>query len=709
MKNKLKRGLALLLALTMVNFFPVQASAADTLPVYSLLKDSTAEAGPAAESEDGAKKTGTQELAAQKAVALTSFYGASSVQYALIDNGNIVLSGNAGYANKASRIKPTKDTMYGIGSISKIYTTAAVMQLADAGRISLEMPVTYYIPEFKMQDERYKNITVRMLLNHSSGLMGSTLNNAILYGDSDHSSYDNLLDALSRQRLKADPGAFSVYCNDGFTLAEMIVERVSGMTFSEYLRKNILDPIQVSMTKTPVDTFSTGSLAQVYNGLGKQALPYESLTMIGAGGIYSSAEALCRFSQSFMANSNGLLSENARKAMENEEFKRGLWLPETDTSFNYGLGWDSVSSYPFNQYNIKALKKSGDIHHYHASLIVLPEYNLSAAVLTAGASSAHDEIMGQEILISYLKEKGIIKEEKTLAASSMTEAPMPEELAGYSGNYANLMAVYQVEIKDSAMTLSIAGSPANKVTLSYMDDGWFSGMDGQLSVRFVTEPNQNSYLVSKSMTALPSLGTTYSYMYEAQKLAPNPIPDTVLAAWKAREGSTYLPVSEKYSSYMYLSQIPIASVALDESVPGYVGNSKIIDSSSFITDLAIPIMYGRDLSDGHFYRKNGIEYLQIGETRYISTEGIKALSAKQKAVYTIASTKDARYYKIPSALSGKKIKVTVPKNATFVVISSSGAVLNNYYLSKKSTATLPKGGYIAFVGSAGAKFTVEYN
>ena len=128
-----------------------------------------------------------------------------------------------------------KEKLYGIGSVSKVYVTTAVMQLAEEGKVNLDATLTEYIPDFRMADERYKEITVRMLMNHTSGIMGSTNKNSMLYGDNDMSYHDGLLTVLEGQRLKAKPGAYAAYCNDGFTLLEMIVENVSGMSFTEYL------------------------------------------------------------------------------------------------------------------------------------------------------------------------------------------------------------------------------------------------------------------------------------------------------------------------------------------------------------------------------------------------------------------------------------------------------------------------------------------
>ena len=168
-----------------------------------------AEAAPALEE--------TAQAAAQ--AALTAG-GAQSIQYALWQDGEIILTGHAGNYSRTENRALTDDILYGVGSVSKTYTAAAVLKLVDEGKVELDAPVTAYLPDFTMADGRYTDITVRMLLNHSSGLPGSTIANGFLLNDPDTLAADTLLEELSSQTLKADPGAFSVYCNDGFTLAE---------------------------------------------------------------------------------------------------------------------------------------------------------------------------------------------------------------------------------------------------------------------------------------------------------------------------------------------------------------------------------------------------------------------------------------------------------------------------------------------------------
>ena len=106
--------------------------------------------------------------------------GAVSVQYALWENGEVTLQGHDGVYSKTENRALTDDDLYGIGSISKTYTAAAMMKLVEQGKVDLDEPVTAYLPDFTMADPRYTQITVRMLLNHSSGLMGTTNVDAFL-------------------------------------------------------------------------------------------------------------------------------------------------------------------------------------------------------------------------------------------------------------------------------------------------------------------------------------------------------------------------------------------------------------------------------------------------------------------------------------------------------------------------------------------------
>ena len=122
-----------------------------------------------------------------------------------------------------------------------------------------------YIPDFSMQSPQYKQITVRMLLNHSAGVPGTDY--ADICSHKPIPSYvDRVLAGLRNSHLKTTPGAMNVYCNDCFTLAGVVVERVSGMPFQDYVTKNILKPLGMKHSIYPTSVPAPGTVAPVIAG-----------------------------------------------------------------------------------------------------------------------------------------------------------------------------------------------------------------------------------------------------------------------------------------------------------------------------------------------------------------------------------------------------------------------------------------------------------
>ncbi len=156
--------------------------------------------------------------------------------------------------------------------------------------------MTAYLPDFTMADGRYTDITVRMLLNHSSGLPGSTIANGFLLNDPDTLAADTPAGGAVQPDPQGRSGAFSVYCNDGFTLAELVVEAVSGMDFDDYVRQAILEPAGLEDTWFPGEDFDQSLLAKTYYGADEtRALPPRPWSVHGTGGIYATASDLAAF------------------------------------------------------------------------------------------------------------------------------------------------------------------------------------------------------------------------------------------------------------------------------------------------------------------------------------------------------------------------------------------------------------------------------
>ncbi|WP_053982846.1 serine hydrolase domain-containing protein [Niameybacter massiliensis] len=688
MKKKWLLSLAVLLAAQVMPVQPIQAQ-----EVVAIKQENT---------------NTLEQIAQAKAKIQTTMLGTTSLQYALIDNGDIVLSGVEGVYSKTETGTLDQNTMYGIGSTSKMFTTAAVMKLVEEGKVDLDKSVTTYIPEFKMKDERYKEITVRMLLNHSSGLMGSTFNNAFLLDDFDTEAHDNLLKQLSTQRLKANPGEYSTYCNDGFTLAEIIVERVSNMDFTSFLHTYITTPMELDNTKTSQDEVNDEQFARTYTATTGGLTPRDCANVIGTGGIYSTAEDLCKFSNLFMRDSEKSLLDVSLDAMEVNEAEKGIWAEAENTGLAFGLGWDNVNTYPFNEYGIKALVKGGDTLLYHASLIVLPEYNMAAAVVSSGGASTYNQFLATDILLEQLKAKGIIDEIKPTPTVEVPEqVEMPQELIQQNNIYINSMGVYGVEItSEGVLNLICYNMTVPVQSFVYTTDGDFVSKETGVRVSVVTEENGKDYLYVEGIQTIPGLGSIPVSEYQLEKVEAISVDQKIEDAWKNRVGKPYYLLNEKYSSQVYLNA-PVGMLTMTNELPGYVSNNKIISENEAQAVVQLPSGGGRDLGDISMYEKEGIEYMNLQGGIYMPIDAIKDLANAKEAICTIGEEGYTRWFKIPSTLAGKTIVVEVPEESAIMVYDKNGLNVENTYLTKSNNVVLPEGGMIGFVGEAGAQFSYK--
>jgi len=324
----------------------------------------------------------------------------------------------------------SQDRIYCIASVSKMYSALAVMQLVDEGKVELDAPVTKYLPDFKMKDERYKDITVRMLMNHTSGISMGLMTNDYLYDDVDSFVHDNTFDIVSRLRLNAAPGEYACYNNMGFELMEHIIENVSGMSYTDYVRNNIASKIGADHTGTAWSLYTGdtgGTQVSLYRGSLPIEYPYEMAA--GAGGIYAAAPDVANFGSAFFTGNDVLLSDDAKTQMSTR------WNDDTKYE-SYGLGWDFVEQARYEKENIKVMGKGGDVSHMHSCLLVAPDEQISAAVLTAGndSSSQYAGLMAFALMDVVLEERGKAVSDLTPPEPKITDI-IPDHYKKYEGLY----------------------------------------------------------------------------------------------------------------------------------------------------------------------------------------------------------------------------------------------------------------------------------
>ncbi|MCI9122321.1 MAG: beta-lactamase family protein [Oscillibacter sp.] len=664
-----------------------------------------------------AEETKDLETAAQEAAAAALTYGsATQVAWALWKDGEIITSGGqAAPAAQGQPMQPAKGSVYGIGSVSKIYTTVAAMQLAEAGKLDLDQPVVKYLPAFRMADPRYKDITVRMLLNHSSGLMGSSMGSGLLFGDPSEIAADQLLDRLAAQRLKADPGAFSVYCNDGFTLAQLVVEAVSGMEFLDYLDAKIFTPAGLDKTWAPAGV-PEQDRAPIYQPGESRPLPIECLGLLGTGGLYATAEDLAAFGGALTDET--LLKQSSLDAMAAPEYAKGFWpQAETPDALAYGLGWDNVAWYPFAQNDILALVKGGDTGYYHAGLVILPEHGMAAAVLSSGGVSTYNEMAASQLLIAALAEEGVTVDQTPLTLPAAKPAEMPEELLDHAGFYGSIYA-YQVDITSNGkLTMSYADMPdVPPQTFTYSDDGTFRDAEGTAFLRFEKSPSGDLYLYQQVFSQLPGLGGLPTANYAAMKLPENNITPELQAHWKDILSTSILPLNERYSSQLYLSLAALSVTEEDlensKTIPGYSGALRIEDENHLRYVVKIPGNVGRDGSDLEARRdENGVLRLyQSNGAVYMEEKAVPVLSTGQDnaSACTIQPDGYARWYRVGDAAAGKTMTVDFPENAGFWVYDSHSQLLASSVLWDSRSVELPEDSLVVFAGDPGARFSLQF-
>lgn len=225
-------------------------------------------------------------------------------------------------------------TPFRIESLSKSFTATAVLQLVEEKQVDLDAPVLRYLPGLQVDDERAESITVRQLLNQSSGITDAALG-FDQYAAGPRSSRD-VGELLSRSRLDFDPGADWAYSNPNYWICAWLVEEVSGIEFNAYLQQKILDPLGMSETtsaSTSDRVQGAPGHAQVYGMPVRVSGP--DAWVAGAGGVTSTAHDLgiwLRFQHGTLPDGEDVLSTAMRDEMHRRQAPEGGL---------YALGWYS--------------------------------------------------------------------------------------------------------------------------------------------------------------------------------------------------------------------------------------------------------------------------------------------------------------------------------------------------------------------------------
>jgi CubicO group peptidase (beta-lactamase class C family) len=316
---------------------------------------------------------------------------------AVVDRDRVLWA--EGFGDRDDQGDPvTPDTIFGLQSLSKLFTATAVMQAAEAGRLDLDEPITTYLPGFTVHSafeaHPERRITLRMLLSHTAGFTHeASVGNS---NELDPGTFDEHVHSISDTWLRFPVGSGFAYSNLGIDLAGYILERVEGRPFADLMRDSLLGPLRMDRS-----TFDRAEILADDN----RAVPhvdyypdpplYEPVT--AAGGLYSSADDLARFLRFELGE--GILGGRTVLGPDSMREMRTIPPPFAGEQAGYALG---VSRTRWNMWDQRPdlFNHGGGGSGFMSDLWWAPQLGVGVAVLT----NSDDHDLQMNLALSILRD-----------------------------------------------------------------------------------------------------------------------------------------------------------------------------------------------------------------------------------------------------------------------------------------------------------------
>ena len=375
-------------------------------------------------------------------------------------NDTLVLKGY-GFADLELDVPTPPNSSYEIGSVTKQFTAVGIMQLAEQGKVDLDADVTKYLPDYPTQGHR---ISVRRLLDHTSGIKGATEIPEFRTISMSDVPRDSLIKVFAAKPFDFAPGDQQTYNNSAYMLAGLIVEKVSGLSYADYVQKHLFDRAGMSSSyycserkvrKNRAHGYDTDSTGLVLKGYVMHKWPY------AAGSLCSTAGDLVAWSQA--------LHKSDR--IVNRDTYRDVIAPGTlndGTKIRYAAGFSLVDIA-----GRRAISHGGDITGFASFAAYLPDDDLTIVALFNSQGPIRPDAMTAEI-------------------AKIVLGPAPDRTKTFSGDLAQYTGSYTgrgrgrdmtVRVTDSGGILRLRRHPADTgQVLRYLGGDTFAA--GQALVTF---------------------------------------------------------------------------------------------------------------------------------------------------------------------------------------------------------------------------------
>jgi CubicO group peptidase (beta-lactamase class C family) len=353
--------------------------------IYPLLILSVLLAACGSGRDEAGKETGRDEAGALLKEKLDSIinhvvesFDLPGLAVGVVKDNEIIYAEAAGYKNIETQIPLTTSTLFHMASVSKPFVATAVMQLKEQGKIDLDARVTDYLPYFKLDGDKYRDITIQHMLCHVSG-MPDVEDYEWDKPQYDEGALERYVRGLGKEKMIADPATRFQYSNMAFECLGDVIAKVSGMSFADYEKQHILDPLGMKDStflkpENLPDNWAAPHLRTI------RLFPWEGYPYNRQHGpsstLHSSVLEMCRW-----ATANLNRGELEGKRILDPESYNLLWRPMAETGMggirkSVGLSWflGEFKGEP-------CVSHGGGDMGFNTNLVLLPQKSIAIVVL----------------------------------------------------------------------------------------------------------------------------------------------------------------------------------------------------------------------------------------------------------------------------------------------------------------------------------------
>lgn len=427
-------------------------------------------------------------------------YNVPGVTLSVVKDGKVLYKRGYGYADieKKTLVDPDR-TIFNLGSVTKLFTATAAMQLVEQGKIDLNTDINTYIKNFKIKTSFKRPVTMAHLLTHTGGFDESNVGMA-----QDYSEESEILGDYLKSHMPPvirEPGTIIQYSNHGMGLAGYIVEQVSGTSYERYIEQKILTPLGMRNSTYIVTKDIEPNVASCYTYIDNMYVRLKpfNINIPPAGSLVSTADDMSKFIiahlQKGKTGDKRILNEGTALEMYKQQFTNYKGMP----GFGYGF-------YESHRNRIRVLEHAGILSSYMSMISILPEENAGFFISTNSE--------GGNSLINDFSEEfyKLFKTSKQVAPVLAGIKEFKPSAKDYEGTYStirrskeNIMKIassvsssQDIKVKAGENNQLILSSGTEEKSFTQVDEGLFQNTKDNSYLAFKKDTAGNIYMVPGS-------------------------------------------------------------------------------------------------------------------------------------------------------------------------------------------------------------------